>query len=105
LEVRDSAAAMIGQAIRLSRLERDIKGDFLLDPALLADRFALSAERFRHLVQTGHVRSSVEKGLDEDEGRQRLTVRCGNRAWTAVVDAGGHIVHEDLKVLRHAPAR
>jgi hypothetical protein len=44
-------------------------------------------------------------GLGEDEGQRRLTVRCGNRAWTAVVDAGGDVVSENLTVLRHAPAR
>ena len=88
-----------------ARLERDGSGDFVLDPALLAERFAISAERFRRLVQTGQVKSSVEQGQGEDEGRQRLTVRCGNRAWTAVVDAGGHVVSENLRVLRHVPGR
>jgi hypothetical protein len=87
------------------KLERDREGDFVLDPMLLAERFALSAERFRHLVRSGHVKSSVEQGVGEDEGRQRLTVRCGNRAWTAVVDAGGNVVSENLTVLRHVPAR
>jgi hypothetical protein len=87
------------------KLEHDREGDFILDPALLAERFALGAERFRHLVQSGHVRSSVEQGMGEDEGRQRLTVRCGNRAWTAVVDANGNVISENLTVLRHAPAR
>ena len=43
--------------------------------------------------------------MGEDEGRQRLTVRCGNRAWTVVVDADGDVVSENLTVLRHAPAR
>lgn len=88
-----------------TKLEHDSDGDFILDPTLLADRFALSAERFRHLVQAGHVRSSVEQGVGRDEGRQRLTVRCGNRAWTAVVDAGGNVISESLAVLRHAPTR
>jgi hypothetical protein len=52
-----------------TKLERDSGGDFLLDPALLAERFAISVERFRHLVRTGQVKSSVEQGFDEDEGR------------------------------------
>ncbi|MGN6469712.1 MAG: DUF6522 family protein [Rhizobiaceae bacterium] len=103
--MRDSAAPMSGPANPPTTLERDGEGDFLLDPALLAERFALSTERFRRLLRAGHVRSSVEQGLGEDEGRQRLTVRCGNRAWTAVVDAGGNVVSENFTVLRHAPAR
>ncbi|MGN6773062.1 MAG: DUF6522 family protein [Rhizobiaceae bacterium] len=96
---------MSGNVISKPRLEPDGEGDFILDPELLAERFSLSAERFRHLVRSGHVKSSVEMGLGEDEGRRRLTVRCGNRAWTAVVDAGGDVVSENLTVLRHAPAR
>jgi hypothetical protein len=43
--------------------------------------------------------------VGQDEGRQRLTVRCGNRAWTAVVDAGGNVIGEDFTVLRRPPAR
>jgi hypothetical protein len=101
--MRGSAAPMSGQTTSPSRLERDGKGDFLVDPARLASRFALSAERFRQLVQAGHVKSSVEQGAGEDEGRQRLTVRCGNRAWTAVVDTGGNVLSETLTVLRRPP--
>jgi hypothetical protein len=96
---------MSDNAISKPRLERDSEGDFVLDPEFLAQRFSLSAQRFRHLVRSGHVKSSVEQGLGEDEGRQRLTVRCGNRAWTAIVDADGDVVSENLTVLRHAPAR
>jgi hypothetical protein len=103
--MRDCAAPMAEQAMSLAKLERDGGGDFLLDPELLAGRFLLSAERFRRLVRAGAVKSSVERGLGEDAGRQRLTVRCGNRAWTAVVDAGNNVVSETLVVLRHPPAR
>jgi hypothetical protein len=46
-----------------TKLERDDGGDFLLDPALLAERFAIDAERFLRLVRTGQVKSSVEQGL------------------------------------------
>jgi hypothetical protein len=96
---------MSHDAISKPRLERDGAGDFVLDPELLAERFSLGAQRFRHLLRSGHVKSSVEMGVGEDEGRRRLTVRCGNRAWTAVVDADGNVVSENLTVLRHAPTR
>jgi hypothetical protein len=96
---------MLRQATSPSTLERDGEGDFLLDPEFLAERFTLNAERFRWLLRSGFVKSSVEHGLGEDEGRQRLTVRCGNRAWTAVVDAGGNVVTERLTVLRRPPTR
>lgn len=103
--MRGSAAPMPRQATSPSTLERDGGGDFLLDPTRLAKRFAISTECFRSLVQAGQVRSSVEQGLGEDEGRQRLTVRCGNRAWTAVVDAAGSVISESFTVLRRPPGR
>lgn len=104
-KLRDGVAPMPEGHRPPPRLERDGEGDFLLDPAFLAERFALGGDRFRRLLQAGHVRSSVERGEGSDQGLERLTVRCGNRAWTAVVDAGGHIVGEALTVLRHAPTR
>ena len=103
--MRGSAAPMSGQAISSFVLERDGEGDFVVDPAQLAGRFALSAERFRRLVRAGQVKSSVEQGVGEDEGRLCLTLRCGNRAWKAVVDAGGNVVSETLLVLRRPPPR
>jgi hypothetical protein len=85
-----------------SKLECE-DGDFVLDPELLAARFSLSVERLRRLLRAGLVKSTVEEGRDADEGRRRLTVRCGNRAWTAVVDENGEVIGENLVVLRHVP--
>ena len=101
--MRDCAAAM--PIHPSSEIVREGSGDFLLEPSLLAERFSLSAERFRRLMRAGMVRSVVEKGVNADEGRRRLTVRCGNRAWTAIVDGGGNILSESLVVLRHVPQR
>lgn len=88
-----------------SKLERESGGDFVLDPELLAARFSLGIERFRRQLRAGLVKSTVEKGRDADEGRRRLTVRCGNRAWTAIVDEDGNILGENLVVLRHVPQK
>jgi hypothetical protein len=90
---------------RSSKLEHESGGDFVLDPELLAARFSLSVERFRQFVRAGLVKSTVERGIQADEGRRRLTVRCGNRAWTAIVDADDNVLDENLVVMRHVPPR
>ena len=78
------------------KVERDAAGDFLLDPALLAEKFALDAEDLRRRLRLGLVTSKVEAGMGDDEGRQRLTVRCGNLMWRAVVDASRTVVSEEM---------
>jgi len=67
-------------------VERDSSGNFVLDPDQLADRFALTAADFRSRMRQGLVASTVEIGMDEDDGTCRLSVRLGNRLWRAVID-------------------
>ncbi|SDH44210.1 DUF6522 family protein [Bosea robiniae] len=75
---------------------RDADGSFVLDAARLAKRFGWSAEELRDLMRRGLVTSRVERGEAEDEGRWRLSVRCGNRCWQAVVQPDGTVADEQL---------
>ncbi|MBN9453534.1 MAG: hypothetical protein J0I42_16440 [Bosea sp.] len=72
-------------------------GSFVLDAARLAKRFGWSAEELRELMRRGLVKSLVERGEAEDEGRWRLSVRCGNRCWQAVVLPDGTVAEEQLE--------
>lgn len=83
---------------------RDADGSFVLDAARLAKRFGWSAAELRELMRRGLVTSRVERGEAEDEGRWRLSVRCGNRCWQAVVLADGTVAEEQLDFLP-APGR
>lgn len=78
------------------KIERDASGDFILNPALLAEKFALDAEDLRRRMRLGLVASRVEIGIGADEGQQRLSVRCGNLIWRAVVDASRTVVSEEM---------
>lgn len=83
---------------------RDADGSFVLDAARLAKRFGWSAEELRELMRRGLVTSRVERGEGEDEGRWRLSVRCGNRCWQAIVLPDGSVADEQLDFLP-APGR
>lgn len=87
------------------RIERDGNGDFILDPAELAQRFGLQVAEFRRLQEQGLVNSTVEVGEGEDAGTSRLSLRIGNRIWRAVIGLGGEVFREEMNIARGAPVR
>ena len=76
------------------RIERVLRGDYMLDAIALAEKLSISLEDLRRRMRLGLVTSLVEAGEGADAGLRRLTVRCGNEVWRAVVDADGQIVEE-----------
>ena len=58
---------------------RDDTGEFTLDADILAQRFGWSTDEFHDLMRRHLVTSRIERGEGVDEGRWRLSVRCGNR--------------------------
>jgi Family of unknown function (DUF6522) len=77
------------------RIERDTRGDYLLDPDELAPKLGLSADELRRRMKAGRVTSLVEAGQGEDAGLCRLTVRCGGAVWRATVGRDGSIIQEE----------
>jgi len=87
------------------KLEQDDKGDVVVAPAMLAQRLSIPEAALRRLMQDGRVTSVVEVGEGEDAGREdagrrRLSVRCGDTVWRAVVDAGLTVLEEETFDLR-----
>ncbi|MBE0691830.1 MAG: hypothetical protein IH590_01860 [Aquamicrobium sp.] len=82
------------------KLEQDDKGDVVVAPAMLAQRLSIPEAALRRLMQDGQVTSVVEVGEGEDAGRRRLSVRCGDTVWRAVVDAGLTVLEEETFDLR-----
>ncbi len=76
------------------RIERDGRGDYVLDATALAEKLSIPPEDLRRRMRLGLVTSLVETGEGADAGLRRLTVRCGAAVWRAVVDADGRIVGE-----------
>jgi hypothetical protein len=82
------------------KLKRDAAGDLTVDADLLSQRFNIPPPTLRRLMAQGHVRGRVESGLDEDAGRCRISLRCGNRIWQAVLATDGEIEAEELRHVR-----
>ncbi|MGV1793499.1 DUF6522 family protein [Rhizobium sp. A37_96] len=80
--------------------ERAENGDFIVDSAEIADRFGFSLIDFRRYMQLGLIISSVEEGTGEHEGTRRLSLRCGNRVWRAILDHENKLQHDEMTFLR-----
>jgi hypothetical protein len=85
---------------KFMHVERDSSGNFVLDPAELAVRFALTPGDFRSRMRQGLVVSTVEIGLGNEDGTCRLSLRLGNRLWRAVIDAEDRVTSETLAFVR-----
>jgi hypothetical protein len=77
------------------RIERDGRGDYVLDATALAEKLSIPPEDLRRRMRLGLVTSLVEAGEGADAGLRRLTVRCGAEVWRAVVDADDQIIGEE----------
>jgi hypothetical protein len=60
-----------------------------IEAGFLAAKLGLSVDRLRAEMRKGIVYGVVERGVGEDAGRLRLTVRYRARSWTVVVEADG----------------
>ena len=79
------------------RIERDQRGDYVLEPTALAEKLSIPPEDLRRRMRLGLVTSLVEAGEGEHAGLRRLTVRCGDEVWRAVIDATGRIIEEEWR--------
>jgi hypothetical protein len=79
------------------RIERDNRGDFVLDPDELAAKLGVSGSELRRRLKVGLVTSLVETGQGEDADLCRLTVRCGGAVWRAIVDANSSVIREETR--------
>jgi hypothetical protein len=77
------------------RIERNGRGDSVLNPDELATKLRLSADELHRRVKAGRVTSLVEVGQGENAGLCRLTARCGGAVWRAIVGPDGSINREE----------
>ena len=77
------------------RIERDQRGDYVLDASALAEKLSIPPEDLRRRMRLGLVTSLVETGEGEHAGLRRLTVRCGAEVWSAVLDADDENIEEE----------
>lgn len=77
--------------------KRDEDGNFVLDAEFIASRFGLNENAVRDLMRRNLVHSLVEEGRDTDANTWRLTLRCGNRQWRAILGADGELHDETIR--------
>ena len=65
-------------------------GAIVIAAETVAPRLGLKPEALQAEMQRGQVCCLVETGVDEDEGRTRITVRYHARSWTLVVEPDGN---------------
>ena len=64
-------------------------GAIVIAAETVAPRLGLEPEALQAEMQRGLVCCLVETGVDEDEGRTRVTVRYHARSWTLVIEPDG----------------
>ncbi|GEP07763.1 DUF6522 family protein [Methylobacterium oxalidis] len=76
------------------RYDLDPSGNWVVDPDDLAAKLGLPSERLQSEMKLGLVRSRVERGSGDDEGRSRVTVQSRQAAWQGVFDLNGNLISE-----------
>src|SRR5262245_28063845 len=64
-------------------------GAIVIAAETVAPRLGLKPEALQAEMQRGKVCCVLETGVDEDEGRTRVTVRYHARSWTLVIEPDG----------------
>lgn len=78
---------------------------FEVDAGVVGGAFGIPPETVREEMRAGLITSRCETGVDEDEGRWRLTFYRGGRAFRLVVDAEGAVLTRgSFPVARDRPA-
>jgi len=65
-------------------------GAIVIAAETVAPRLGLKPEALQAEMQRGQVCCVLETGVDEDEGRTRVTVRYHARSWTLVIEPDGN---------------
>lgn len=74
-----------------------------IDAAVAARAMKFAVEYFVSQVQHGAIKSRVERGVGDDEGRYRLSFRCRDRDLTMIVGQNGEIISQELTMTMPNP--
>jgi len=80
------------------------RGDVQVDASIIAEGLRLAPALVQSLLREGHIASRLERGVDEDTGKCRLTFVHDRRQLQLVVDATGHVLEQFVTTLA-LPAR
>lgn len=78
------------------RLERNVHGDWMLDPEQLHSRLMINPGLMRQKMRLGLVTSRIEKGVDADIGKSRVTIMVAKSTWEGIFDEDGWLKSEKI---------
>lgn len=78
------------------RLERNERGDWMLDPEQLHSRLMINPGIMRQKMRLGLVTSRIEEGFDADNGKTRVTIKVANSVWEGIFDEHGYLKSEKM---------
>ena len=79
--------------------------DVVVDAEVLAPRLALSVVTLRQAMNAGEIRTLVERGEGEDDGRMRLTFRYNDRRVSFMREPDGQLRETDPPSPERLPVR
>ena len=65
------------------------RGDVQVDASIIAEGLSLAPALVQPLMRQGRIASRLERGVDDDAGRYRLTFVHGRRQFLLIVDDAG----------------
>jgi len=74
-----------------------------VDAAIIAEGLGMTLPLFREQMQAGRITSVVERGIDADLGRHRLTFFSAHRRFRLIVDRHGLILQRSALDFGGAP--
>ncbi|MGE5536205.1 MAG: DUF6522 family protein [Acidobacteriota bacterium] len=71
----------------------EFRGDAIhVDAKLIADGLGMDVSSVQARMREGKITSRYERGIDQDEGRHRLTFFTENRRLRLIVDEAGSVI-------------
>src|SRR5271166_5814455 len=71
-------------------------GVIQVDASIVGESLGLEPFEVQSLMREGKLTSSCERGVDEDEGRYRLTFFPGGRRLRLIIDGAGQIIRRSV---------
>lgn len=82
------------------------EGGIQVDATMVAEGLKIEPALLLERIREGKITTLYERGVDEDEGRHRLTFSAGNRRFRILVDQEGNVLQRSVTALgdRDSPA-
>lgn len=76
------------------------EGGIQIDATVVAEGLKIEPELLLERIRDGKITTLYERGVDEDEGRHRLTFSSDQRRFRILVDSEGNVLQRSTIVVR-----